>query len=80
MRGGRRPGRAEGQVELAPESAAFWRLDFGGDDDSLVLLADNYSLTITNITAEAQNTQRTNGRRRLLLRYSELFFQVFINK
>ena len=41
----------EGQVELAPEWAAFWRLDFGGDDDSLVLLADNYSLTITNITA-----------------------------
>ena len=38
-----------------------------GDDGSLLLLADNYILTITNITTEAQSAQRTNERRRLLL-------------
>ena len=46
----------------------------------LLLLADYYDLTTMNITAEAQSTRRTNGRRRLLLRSSALFFQVLTNK
>jgi hypothetical protein len=42
----------------------------GSCGDLRLLLDDNYSRTITNITAEAQSTRRTNEWRRLLLRSS----------
>ena len=35
----------------------FWGLDFGGDDDSLVLLAENYNRTVTG---QLQSSQRTH--------------------
>jgi hypothetical protein len=73
--------RALGRGALLPARAAacglggaFFRArDFGRCYISLLLLADNYNRTTTNITAEAQSTRRTNGRRRLLLRSSAFF-------
>jgi hypothetical protein len=47
----------------------------GSCGDLRLLLDDNYIRTITNITAEAQSTRRTNERRRLLLRSSALFLK-----
>jgi len=64
-----RPVGPEGQERMEFNEGSFsggWI--FGDDGSLLLLLADNYSRTITNITTEAQSTQRTNGRRRLLLR------------
>jgi hypothetical protein len=60
--------------------ALFRAQDFGRGGISLLLLADNYNLTTADRTAEAQSTQRTNGRRRLLLRSRAPFFQVLTNK
>jgi len=47
----------------------------GNDRRFLLLLGENYNLSATDRTAEAQSTRRTNGRRRLLLRDCELFFK-----
>jgi hypothetical protein len=70
--------RGQSPVGLAGRSSGRGILE--SDGDFRLLLADNYSRTIKNITAETQSTRRTNERRRLLLRTSELFFQVLKNK
>jgi len=38
----------------------FGGLDFGGYDDSLVLLAENYNRTVTGQPQSAQSSQRTH--------------------
>jgi len=53
--GGRRPGRArESGVPVSGMGSFFGGLDFGGDDDWLVLLAENYNRTVTGQPQSAQ--------------------------
>ena len=66
----------ESQMALDSSGGNFQGAGFLGSCGDLWLLLDNnYSRTITNITAEAQSTRRTNEWRLLLLRSSALFFE-----
>jgi hypothetical protein len=58
--GGRGPVGPEGKICWPPDGAFFRALDFGNDNDSPLLLADNYNHTINDPTTEAQSAQRTH--------------------
>ena len=75
---GQEAGRVWSQAEMDSGEGGFSRgLDFGKRSQSPIIINENYNPAATDRTAEAQSTRKTNGRRRLLLRYSALFLSVY---